>query len=340
LQEAHPPVNIGSPASKEMIMKAVIAIAVVGLLVLASGAPRAAQEYPTRPVKIIAGSPGTLMDVVARHVALRLAARLGQPVVVENRGGAGFTIGTGVAAKSPSDGYTLVMSDRTALAAAPHLYKQVPYDVLRDFAPIGLIAVSAGILTAHPSVPASNLVEFLEHARRHPDISWATPGMSTSGHISSARLSQKAGIKPVYVHYKGSAEAQRAILGGDPKVGFIGAPSTLSLVAAGQLKALAVTSARRLAVAPSIPTVAESGFPGFQTEYWVGLLAPSGTPPAVISRLGRELQEIVKSADFREMLALQGAEPGAATAEELASRIRSDILVAKEEAEMVGIRPE
>jgi tripartite-type tricarboxylate transporter receptor subunit TctC len=357
LQEPNPPVKIGSPLkntrftitgmgdamnSTQRSSLASFSFAAAAFAVAAATAvvtPAAAREYPVKPVRILAGSPGTLMDVVARQVAHRLSEKWGQPVVVENRGGAGFTIGTGVAAQAAPDGYTLVMSDRTALASAPHIYKSITYDPLRDFAPITLVAVSPVIMAAHPSLPASNLAEFVEYARSQSDaINWASSGVSTSGHIVAEMLRLQAGFNPVYVHYKGSAEAQRAILSGDPKVGFIGAPSTLALVAAGRLKAFAVTSPRRLTVAPTIPTVAESGFPGFEFEYWVGMLAPRGTPAALVARLNRDIVEIVKSSAFKEALTSQAAEPAPGTTEEFAERIRRDLAIAKKEAEMTGAR--
>ena len=298
-----------------------------------------ASDYPAKPVRILAGSPGTLMDVSARHVALRLSEKLGQPVVVENRGGAGFTIGAAAAAKAPPDGYTLVMADRTALASAPFLYKDLAYDSLRDFAPIALVATAPLILAAHPGVGGADLQSFLKSAVTRADVSWASSGISTGSHITTERLRMRAGIKPVYVHYKGSSEAQRAILSGEPQVGFISAPSTLSLVAAGQLRALAVSSPQRLPAAPEIPTLAEAGFAGMEYEYWVGLLAPARTPAVVISRIRDALAEILKGAEFRAALASQGA-TAANPDEDFAARIVRDHRAAREDAALTGAVPQ
>jgi tripartite-type tricarboxylate transporter receptor subunit TctC len=294
-----------------------------------------AQDYPLRTVRIIAGSPGTLMDVAARHVAQHLTEKLGQPVIVENRGGAGFTLGTSAAARAAADGYTLVMADRTALAFAPHLYKDLAYDAVRDFAPIALVASSHGFLVAHPSLPAANVGELIELARRQGDLNWATPGMSTGSHIWAEQFRRSAGIKLVYVHYKGSADAVRSVLSGEPKVGFVGAGGTLPLVTAGRLKLLAVTSPQRNSAVPEVPTLRELGL-GERAPYWVGLLAPAGTPEAIVARLHREVLEAIRKPAFVRAMAEQGAEVAGATPAEFAERIRAEIVAAKSELALLG----
>jgi len=323
-------------------MNTLLRISLVSLMASASATitPACAQDYPNKTVRILAGSPGTLMDVVARHVAHGLSERWGQPVIVENRGGAGFTIGTGAAAQAAPDGYTLVMSDRTALAAAPHLYKSITYDPLKDFAPITLAAVAPLVMVAHPSVPAATLREFIDYARKNPAMHFASSGVSTTGHVAAELLRIETGISPIYVHYKGSAESQRAILSGEPKVGFNGAPSTYPLIAAGKLKAYAVTSKKRLAAAPDIPTTAEAGFPGVELEYWVGVLAPAATPPALVARLNRDIVEVLRAPAMREALLAQGSESAPGTPEEFAARIRSDYARSKKEFEQIGLRAE
>ena len=296
-----------------------------------------AQEFPARTVRIIAGSPGTLMDVAARHVAQHLTEKLGQPVIVENRGGAGFTVGTTAAARSAPDGYTLVMADRTALAFAPHLYKELAYDPVGDFAPIAMVARSHGFLVAHPSLPVASVADLVDHARRRGDLSWATPGVSTSGHIWAEQFSRSAGIKPVYVHYKGSAEAVRAILSGEPQVGFVGAGGTLPLVTAGRLKLLAVTSPQRSSAVPDVPTFRELGL-GERAPYWIGLLAPIGTPEPILARLHREVGEAIQKPAFARAMAEQGAEVAGSTRAEFGERIRTEIAAAKSELALVDAR--
>ena len=281
-------------------------------------------EYPDRPIRIITASPGTLMDVVARHVAARLSERWGQPVVVENRGGASFTIGTGMVAHAKPDGYTLVVSDRTALTTAPHLYKDLPYDALRDFTPVTLAAVAPLALVAHPSVPAANMRELVEYARGHAGLHFASQGQYTTGHYAGELLRVEAGIAPEYVHYKGAAESQRAILAGEVLVGFNNAAAMYPLVADGRLKAYAVTSRQRIAAAPNLPTVGEAGYPGVELESWVGVLVPATTSKAVVDKLNQGIVAVLKTAEVRAALLLQGAEVATGTPEEFAARIRAD----------------
>jgi tripartite-type tricarboxylate transporter receptor subunit TctC len=283
-----------------------------------------AGEYPERAVRIIAAAQGSLMDVVARHLAQRLIERWGQPVVVENRPGAAFTIGTAVAAGAKPDGYTLVMSDRTALAAAPHLYKDLPYDPFKDFAPVSLVAIAPLVLVAHPSFPATTMQELVEHARRNAGLQFGTQGMTTTAHFAGELLRMEAGISPQYVHYKGAGEWQLAMLRGEIMVGFTNGPSTYPLIAAKRLKAFAVTSRKRLAAAPEIPTTAEVGYPGVELEYWVGVLAPAGTPPALLAKLNRDIVSELRTADMRSVLLMQGAEVAAGTPQEFAARLRAD----------------
>jgi tripartite-type tricarboxylate transporter receptor subunit TctC len=300
-----------------------------------------AGDYPDRPVRIITASPGTLMDVVARHVADRLSKRWGQPVVVENRGGAAFTIGMATAAQAKPDGYTLVMSDRTALASAPHLYKDLAYDSLKDFAPVSMIATAPLILIAHPSVPADNMRELVEFARNHAGLQFGSQGMSTTGHYAGELLRVEAGIHPEYVHYKGAADAQRAILGGEILVGFNNAPSTYGLVAAKRLKGFAVTSRERIAAAPDIPTTAEAGFPGVEIEYWVGLLAPKATPQALVKKINYDISQLLYSQELRQAMLIQGAEVAAvATPDNFAARIRRDYARSKRDFEKIGFHAE
>ena len=280
------------------------------------------------------------MDVVARHVAHGLSERWGMPVIVENKGGAAFTIGTAAAAKAKGDGYTLVMSDRTALAAAPHLYKQLQYDPLEDFAPVTVVAAAPLVLVAHPSLPARNMRELVEYARGHAGLQFGTQGMSTTGHYAGELLRVEAGLATEYVHYKGAADCQRAILGGEILVGFNNAPSTYPMVASGRLKAFAVTSRQRLAAAPDIPTTAEAGYPGVEVDYWVGVLAPRSTPRDVIAKLNRDILAVVQSPQVRKALALQGAEVAAGTPEEMAARIRADYARSKRDFEKIGFGAE
>ena len=299
----------------------------------------AAQVYPAKPVRIITGGPGTLMDVVARHLGQRLGERWGQPAVVENRGGAGFTIGTGIAARSVPDGYTLALADRTALAAAPSLYKTLSYDPVKDLAPITLVAVAPTVLVSNPSISAANLREFIVYAKQHKGaLDFASSGPGTVGHMTNELLRHAAGIDLVNVHYKGGGAAMAAIVSGEAKAGFVTAANTLSMVKAAKLKAYAVTGKKRFAGAPDIPTADEAGLPGFESIYWVGMVVPAGTPSQIIAKLNGDFVEILKSPSMRAALVAQGAEAASGTPEEFSAFIKSETVKLKKVIDLTGMR--
>jgi tripartite-type tricarboxylate transporter receptor subunit TctC len=300
-----------------------------------------AQGYPAKPVRIIAGGPGTLMDVVARHLGQRLAERWGQPAVVENRAGAGFTIGTGIAARSVPDGYTLALSDRTALAAAPSLYKALSYDPIRDLAPVTLVAVAPTFLVSNPSISAANLREFIADAKQHKGaLDFASSGPGTVGHMTNELLRHAAGIDLINIHYKGGGAAMAAIVSGEAKAGFVTAANTLSLVKAAKLKAYAVTSRKRFAGAPDIPTADEAGLPGFESIYWVGIVAPVATPSEIIAKLNGDFVDILKSPSMQAALVAQGAEAAYGPPEEFAAFIKSETAKLKKVIDLTGMRAE
>ena len=229
-----------------------------------------AQVYPAKPVRIITGSPGSLADIILRRLGPPLGERWGQPVVVENRGGAGLTIGTAIAAKAPTDGYTLLVADRTSIATAPSLYRNLAYDPVNDLAPITLVATTPLILVAHPSVPAADLRELVAYAKQLPQgLAHGDGGPGTVNHLAGELMKQLTGADLVPVHYKGTAAAMTGILGGEVKVGFSMPPNALPQLKAGKVKAYVITSKQRLAGAPDVPTVAEAGLPDLESEYWV-----------------------------------------------------------------------
>jgi tripartite-type tricarboxylate transporter receptor subunit TctC len=303
-------------------------------------APSASAEiYPARAVRIITGGVGTFHDVVTRQLALRLSERWGQPVVVENQPAAALTIGTGIAARAAPDGYTLVMSDRSALAVAPHLYKSLPYDPVKDFSPITLVAVAPTMLVAHPSVPAATLSEFLAYAKDQPlGIQFATAGPGTNNHIAMELLKHATGIKAEAIHYKGGGASSLAILSGEVPVGFALVPSVLPQVKAGRLKAYAVSGRKRFPGAPDIPTAAEAGFPGFELEFWIGMLAPAGTPQAIVAKLNRDVGEILQTPEMQAALLAEGAEAAHGSADEFTAFMRSESAKMKSLIELTGMR--
>jgi tripartite-type tricarboxylate transporter receptor subunit TctC len=290
-------------------------------------APVAAQDYPTKPVRIITGSNGALGDIITRQIGPRLHERWGQPVVVENRPGAGLTIGTAIAAKAPPDGYTLIMSDRTALASAPSLYQNLAYDPVKDLAPITLVASTPMVLIAHPSIPAANLREFIGYAKQLPQgLAHGTGGPGTVNHLAGELMKQLTGANMVPVHYKGTGAAMIAILGAEVKAGFSMPPIAFPHLQAGKVKAYVVTGAKRMPGAPDVPTVAEAGFPGLESEYWIGMLAPARTPSGLVGRLNREFVEVL--------------EPRPGTPEQFAAFIKSETLKWGKVMKTAGIKPE
>jgi len=325
-------------------MRALQRIAIVSLLVACdTGAvvPASAQNYPTKPVRIITAGAGTFHDIVTRQLGQRLSERWGQPVIVDNRPGAGLTIGTAVTAKSHPDGHTLLMSDRTALAAAPSLHKSLPYDPVKDFAPITLAALSPLMLVAHPSVPASNLREFIAYAKQQPGgLNIAAAGPGTATHMTGEQLKQITGVNLVSVQYKGGGASALAIVSGETKAGFGSVPNVLPHVAGGRIKAYAITSRKRFSGAPDIPTATEAGLPGFESEQWIGMLAPARTSSELISRLNRDMVEFLQTPEMQAVLRAQGAEPAPGTPAQFAAFIKSETIKLKKVIESAGIRAE
>jgi tripartite-type tricarboxylate transporter receptor subunit TctC len=272
-----------------------------------------AQSYPTRHVRIITAGAGTIHDVVARQLGQRLAERWGQPVVIENQPAAGLTIGAAIAATAPPDGYTLLLGDRSSLAAAPSLHRNLRYDPFKDFVPITLVARAPAIFTAHPSLPANNLKEFIAYARRQSEpILFAAPGVGSLPHLTAMQFGHATDIKLMPVHYKGGGPAAMAVLAGEVKIAFLGAPTVLPQIRAGKLKAFAVTGLQRFIDAPDIPTADEAGVPGFESEQWIGMVVPARTPVPIAERLNRDIVELLRTPAFQDLLRAQGgvAAPG------------------------------
>ena len=270
-----------------------------------------AQSFPTRPLKILVGySPGGPADALARIAAQVLAEGLGKPVVVENRPGAGGTIATSAAAKATPDGYTLVAT-ATSDVINPLFNKQVHYNIETDFAPIALAASAPNVLVVHPSIPVRSTQELVEYGRAHPGtLNYGSAGVGTVSHLAGALVAERARVQFVHVPYKGTAAAQTDLLSGRLQFMFDSIISALGNAKAGKLKALAVTSPERWPSAPEIPTMAESGFPGFNMTAWFGLMAPAGTPAPIVSRIAEVLSKGLQSVEVRDRIAAIGAEAG------------------------------
>ena len=295
-----------------------------------------AESYPAKPVRIVTGGAGTFHDVVTRQLGQRLTERWGQPVVVENQPAAALTVGTGIAARATPDGYTLVMSDRSALTVAPHLFKSVPYDPVRDLAPITLAALAPTMLVSHPSIPATTLPELLAYLKNeHREVQFATAGPGTNNHIAMELLKYATGLNLVGVHYKGGGASVVALVSGEVKLGFAAVPGVLPHVKAGRVKAYVVTGKRRFVGTPDLPT---AGLPGFELEFWVGMLAPARTPAALVAKLNRDIGKALQTPAMQSTLLAQGAEPAPGTPAQFAAFINSESAKMKKLIEQTGMR--
>jgi tripartite-type tricarboxylate transporter receptor subunit TctC len=313
-----------------------IIIALLGPSALAT-----AQPYPTKPVRIIAASTGTSGDLLARYLGQRLSERWGQPVVIENRSGAGAVIAAEIAAKAAPDGYTVHLGQHGSFAAAPSLYKKLSYDPLKDFAPITHYAHVPLIIVAHPSLAPANMKDLVEYVKARPGaINYSSGGAGGAGHLNFEMMNHSFGLKFVHVPYKGIGAALTAVMSGEVQLSGVPVPVALPQIKAGKVKAYAITSKNRFAGAPDIPTVAEAGFPGFDAVTWFAMFAPARTPPDIVRILNRDMVAIINSPAVRSWLISQGTEPAPGTPEELTAFLKSDIEKWGKVIRAAGIRAE
>jgi tripartite-type tricarboxylate transporter receptor subunit TctC len=295
------------------------------LLSLLAAAGVSAQTYPTGPVKLIVPFPaGGSVDMVARSVGKRLSEVFGQPFIVDNRAGASGNIGAELAAKAPADGHTLFVSSSGVLAANMHLYKKIPFDPFKDFAPVIRLVNQPNILMVHPSVPAKTVPELIALAKAQPGkVTVGSAGIGTGQDIAAQQFVMMTGTNVLHVPYKGGAPALSDLLGGQINAMFETSPTALPYVKQGKLRALAITSAKRSALLPDLPTVAEAGVPGYESVTWLGVVAPAGTPKPIIDRLNAELQKAL-AGDMGKQLAEISLDPIGGTPQEMADAIRQD----------------
>jgi tripartite-type tricarboxylate transporter receptor subunit TctC len=284
-----------------------------------------AQDYPVRPIKVVVPfSPGGAVDGPMRLVAQELGKRLGQPVVVENKPGAGATIGTDVVAKSTPDGYTLLLASQTNAISAT-LYKALPFDAIEDFTPIALIGREPGVVVVNPSLPVSTLAQFIAYVKERPgQVDYASSGNGSGQHLFAALLASRTGMKLNHVPYKGSGQATTDLLSGVVAMAIPGTAGMVGHIKAGKLRALAVTGARRSPELPDVPTVIESGVPNFEAYVWMGLLAPKGTPAAIVQRLNREVVAVLAGDDVKRYMATAGIEIVGSTPAEFGRFFRAE----------------
>jgi tripartite-type tricarboxylate transporter receptor subunit TctC len=300
----------------------------VALTLVATGAwaQAPAPSYPTKPIRLVVPfPPGGATDILARAVGQRLTDVWAQSVVIDNRPGAGGNIGTELVAKSAPDGYTLEMGTVGTHAINASLYSKLPYDHVKDFVPVILVAGVPNVLVVNPSLPVSSVAELIAYAKANPGkLNFASSGNGTSIHLSGELFKTMAGVQMTHVPYKGSAPALQDLLGGQVQLMFDNLPPSLPNIKAGKLKALAVTSATRAPALPDVPTMAEAGLPGFEASSWFGILAPAGTPPAIVAKLNAEVAKWLASPEAQEKLLALGANPAGGTPEDFAKHIAAE----------------
>ena len=300
-----------------------------------------AQTYPAKPIRLVVGyTTGGPTDTTARMVAQKLSELVGQPVIVENRAGASGTLGKERVASSPPDGYTLlVMSSGDAIVQA--LFAKAPRDLELGFAPVSLAATGTYVLIVHPSVPVRNVKELIGLARANPGkLTYGSSGVGSSVHLAGELLNVKANLKIVHVPYKSSADSARATASGEVGLSFPGIPGALPFLYAKKIRALAVTSKKRVAMMAETPTLNESGVPGYDRYGWYGVLAPAGTPKDIIARLNAAMSEVINVADMKVALNLQGLEPQTTTPEQFGAFIQADIMENAKLIKLIGLKAE
>ncbi|CAG9171799.1 Bug family tripartite tricarboxylate transporter substrate binding protein [Cupriavidus pampae] len=312
------------PARRAFALAALATITAVAAL---STTTAHAQGYPNKPIRVVVGFPaGGAPDILARLFSEKISPSWGQTVVVDNKPGAGGNIGAEAVAHAPADGYTLALGTVGTHSINGALYTKMPYDMVKDFVPVILLASTPNVLVVHPSVPAKNVQELIALAKSKPgQLTFGTPGVGTSLHVSGELFNTMAGTKITHVPYKGRAMAIPDLLGGHITMMFDNLPSALPVVKEGKLRALGVTSAKRSASAPDIPTIAEQGLPGYEAESWFAVFAPANTPKDVVEKLNVELNRIFELPDVRQKLATLGLDPVLGSPEKLAAYQKSEI---------------
>jgi len=323
-------------------MKKTVLFATALLGLAAAVSQPLAQPYPSKPIRIvIAQAPGSATDVISRVVGNQLSVSLGQPIVIDARPGAGGVLGTEVAARSAPDGYTLFMANNSTHGSNPAVYAKLPYDAVRDFAPISFVASVPYVLVVDPKLPVSTVQEFIALAKSKPGkMNYASAGNGSTHHFCGELLKSMTGIDIQHIPYKGSGPGIAGLLGGEVSMMFSNVADIGSQIKAGKVRALAVTVPRRATLLPDVPTMPEAGLPDFEITSWFGLLAPAGTPPAVIARLNAETVKVLGRAEVKATLAAQGLDVAPSTPEQFAAHIKSEIARFGKIAKAAGIKAE
>ena len=314
------------PRRSPTLFRPIGAAAALACALLLGAAPAhdaAAQAFPSKPVKlVIPFPPGGSLDNVGRLIAQKLSEAWGQQVVIENKPGAGRNIGADAVAKSPADGYTVVMGALSTHAVNPSLYAKMPYDAAKDFAPISLVAITPNVLIVNAAMPVTTVKELVAYAKAHPGkTNFGSGSNGSAGHLAGELFKIETGTDVAHIPYKGGAPALQALLAGDTQFMFDNLANAMAQVKGGKVRAIAVTTKDRSKLAPELPTMAEAGLPGFDISTWFGLLAPAGTPPEVIAKWNADVVKVLNAPDVREKMLAQGAEPAPTTPAEFAAFI-------------------
>jgi tripartite-type tricarboxylate transporter receptor subunit TctC len=311
------------------VMRLILPVALLALQALVGGA--VAADYPARPIKLVVPyAPGGGADGVARIVAKTVSESIGQPIVIENKGGAGAIVGTDLVAKAEPDGYTLLLGQSGPISINPAVYKSLPYDPQKDFAPISMTTAYPYILVVNADLPVKTLAEFVALAKAKPGtMNYGSTGVGAANHLVAELFNSKAGLKMTHIPYRGTALATADLVAGQLTMVFGDPISVLPHIQSGKLRALAVTSLQRSSVAPTVPTIAESGYPGFEALAWHGIMAPARTPPDIIAKLNKEIVKAVNDPATKALLVNQAMQTIGSTPEEFAAFIRNDIAVWK-----------
>jgi tripartite-type tricarboxylate transporter receptor subunit TctC len=319
-----------------------VALAAAAASAAAQTAGEPAGSYPSRTVRMVVPyGAGGVSDIIGRVLAQKLSDQLGQPVVVENRGGAGGMLGTGQVAKSPPDGYTLVLSSLSAYAIGPRLVRTPPYDPVKDFTAIAGVALTPTILTVNPALPPRTVKELVAYAKANPGrLNYGSSGIGSIGHISAELLRAASGVDLVHIPYKSAALAYPDMISGDVTMVFDALPSAIQYIRTGKVRPIAMMSEQRSPLLPDVPTFAESGFPGVTLRLWVGLHGPAGLPPAVVQRLNVATAKALDAPDLRERYASVGADPMPMSAQAFGAMVREDVAALAKTIEAAGIKPE
>jgi tripartite-type tricarboxylate transporter receptor subunit TctC len=302
-------------------------LALCFLLAAPASAVQAAEKYPVRPIRfVIPFPPGGGNDILGRAFAERLGERLGQQWVVDNRGGASSIIGAEIVARAPADGYTLLLGTNSTLAVVPSLRRKLPYDPIKDYDPISMMSSSPYLLVVNPGFEAMSVKELIALAKAKPgQLNFASPGHGTSNHLSFEMFKMMAGIDITHIPYKGTSAMITDLLGGRVSVMLVSTASVRPHVLSGRLRALGISTAKRSPAMPEVTPIAEMGVPGYDTASWVGLMAPRGTPPAILARLNADIAAVLQGGDLREKLASQGFVPEPSTQQHFARHIRTEL---------------